>query len=265
VAQSLKNKAMLLKLFIPLFIVTQFVAAQVDHNSSLYKQIKESDSIIFEQGFNRCNFEAMAAVTSENFEFYHDKGGITSSKADFVESIKQNICGSQDKMRRELVPNSLDIFPLENNGEIYGAIEQGKHLFYAKPKDRSEYLTGSAQFTQLWLKEDGIWKIKRVLSYDHGPGNRYTIPAKITYDQLRKLAGTYNSEKTGNLKIITKDSSLVLTAGDKKYELYPSSDSLFFYKDANLIFEFLEDPLSDNLKLEIRDHGALADTAVKDR
>ena len=57
----------------------------------------------------------------------------------------------------------------------------------------------------------------------------------------------------------------MLTAGDKKYELYPSSDSLFFYKDANLIFEFLEDPLSDNLKLEIRDHGALADTAVKDR
>ena len=249
---------------LPIFILAaQFVSAQVDQNSELYKEIRKSDSIIFEQGFNNCNFKELAAVTSENFEFYHDKGGITSSKADFVESIKQNICGSQDKMRRELVPNSLEVFPMKDNGVIYGAIEYGKHLFYAKPKDRDEYLTGSAQFTHLWVKEDGVWKIKRVFSFDHGPGNRYTIPAQISQMQLQNLKGTYKSEKTGTITVTPVDNTLKITVGKNKYIVYPKSDSSFFFRDANLMFNFKQDQSLNKFKLVIRDHGAIADTAIK--
>lgn len=75
------------------------------------------------------------------------------------------------KATRELVPNSLSIHLLKNNGEIYGAIQNGKHHFYGEEENRPKFLTSTADFTHLWIIEDNDWKVKRVLSYNHQPMN----------------------------------------------------------------------------------------------
>ena len=55
---------------------------------------------------------------------------------------------------------------------VYGAILSGEHVFYVRQKGKPEVLDGRAKFTHLWLLKDGVWKMSRVLSYDHGPAVR---------------------------------------------------------------------------------------------
>ena len=73
-------------------------------------------------------------------------------------------------MKRNLVSESLEVFPLRNNGEIYGAIQTGKHTF--QEKQNGVFSTvGIANFTHVWIIENKQWKLKRVLSYNHLPYN----------------------------------------------------------------------------------------------
>ena len=118
-------------------------------------------------GFNTCDITQFENLISDDFEFYHDRSGITSSKAAFIVSMRDGLCKMDYKARRELVENSLEVFPLENNGVLYGAIQTGNHRFYALEKDKPEYLSSVARFTHVWLLEDGLWKLSRGLSYDH--------------------------------------------------------------------------------------------------
>ncbi len=141
--------------------------SQVAPTSALFKTLQTNDSLLFEVGFNTCDITQFENLVSDDFEFYHDKSGITATKADFIASIRDGLCKMDYKARRELVENSLEVFPLENNGEIYGAIQTGNHRFYALEKDNPEYLTSEARFTHVWLLENGLWKLSRGLSYDH--------------------------------------------------------------------------------------------------
>lgn len=52
-----------------------------------------------------------------------DKGGLSSGRQALVEGVKNNICG---KVTRELVPRTLEVYPIAN----YGAVEIGVHRFY---------------------------------------------------------------------------------------------------------------------------------------
>jgi len=141
--------------------------AQVERSSPLFQTLKAKDSLLFDVGFNTCNIAQFEALISDNFEFYHDENGITSSKAAFIEGFRKNVCGLSYKAKRVLVDNSLQVFPLEKNGAVYGAIETGEHKFYAIEGDKPEYLTSTANFTNLWLLENGEWKLSRSLSYNH--------------------------------------------------------------------------------------------------
>ena len=126
------------------------------------------DSIIFDAGFNQCNLEAMKNAVHDDFEFYHDQSGFNDSKADFLKGFEQNICSNKDfKPIRKLVQGSLKVFPLKNNGILYGAIQNGDHEFYIKEAGKELYLTSIAKFTHVWELDGGQWKLKRVLSYDH--------------------------------------------------------------------------------------------------
>ncbi|MEP7234292.1 MAG: nuclear transport factor 2 family protein [Ignavibacteriota bacterium] len=141
--------------------------AQVEKSSQLYQTIKSRDSLLFDVGFNQCDIRQFENILSDTFEFYHDKAGITGSKAEFIESIKNVLCKLNYKPRRELEEGSMEVFPLKKSGVLYGAIQIGKHRFYAIEKDKPEHLTSVAKFTHLWLLESGIWKLSRGLSYDH--------------------------------------------------------------------------------------------------
>lgn len=148
-------------------LTTTLSFAQVSQDSELFKTIVANDSIVFEQGFNQCNFPPMIELLSDDLEFYHDQAGIQNKEL-FIKAMEKNICGNSiQKPIRKLVDGSTKIFPLYNGSELYGAIQEGKHEFYIKEPNKELYITGEALFTILWVKDHEQWKAKRVLSYDH--------------------------------------------------------------------------------------------------
>ncbi len=156
-------------LFTSLFLISIGLFAQVDSSSILFKTLLRKDSLVFNVGFNTCNVSVYDGLVAEDLEFYHDQGGITHSKREFIEIFKNGICKSEDFVsRRELISESVKVFPLYDNGVLYGAIQMGEHRFYEKPKGKPERDGSIAKFTHLWLLNDsGDWILKRVLSYDH--------------------------------------------------------------------------------------------------
>jgi len=144
------------------------ISAQESHNSDLFKQLKSRDSLLFDLGFNQCKIEAFEMFISEDLEFYHDQGGLSTNKKDFLNAVKNNICSHPDKKPiRKLIPESMEVYPLYENGKLYGAIQKGIHDFYIKEPDKEVYKTSSAKFTHVWILKNNEWILKRVLSYDH--------------------------------------------------------------------------------------------------
>ena len=127
---------------------------------------------LFWEAYNNCQIDKFQDFFTNDLEFYHDKGGITKSREKLLETTRNGLCGNEDwRLRRELVKGSLRLDPLHKNGELYGAILSGEHLFFVNEKDKKEYLDGIALFTHLWLLEEGVWKMSRVMSYDHRPAS----------------------------------------------------------------------------------------------
>lgn len=133
----------------------------------LFGTLKAADSRLFDTGFNGHDIKPFEELIDDNIEFYHDKGGITLGKAAFLDSIRQGIFNISYHARRELVPGSLKVYPLEKNGVLYGAVQTGEHRFHALETGKPEYQTSQALFTHLWLLKEGRWKLARALSYDH--------------------------------------------------------------------------------------------------
>lgn len=134
----------------------------------LFDEIAAADKALFGAVFDTCDLEVLKDLVAEDFEFYHDKDGLSeTSGAHFIEDIGKH-CerirqGVDFRARRELVKDSLAVYPLNN----YGAVETGRHNFYAIEDGKPERMTESAQFLQIWKKVDGRWKLTRVVSYDH--------------------------------------------------------------------------------------------------
>jgi hypothetical protein len=89
-------------------------------NQELYNEIISMDSIFFHAYNSDINKQAL--IYGESLEFYHDKGGLTTSKQEF-DATKQNICG---KVTRELVKGSVEVYSIKD----YGAVEIGLHKFH---------------------------------------------------------------------------------------------------------------------------------------
>ena len=137
-------------------------------DTELFKLIREKDSLLFQIGFNQIDTLQVAKLISTDFEFYHDEHGITETKSGFL----RNINGIRElpfKTWRTLVDSSMEVFPLykENSQVLYGAIQNGVHDFYQQNEGEEARKTNIARFTHLWIIENGDWKLKRVLSYDH--------------------------------------------------------------------------------------------------
>jgi hypothetical protein len=143
--------------------------AQVAENSELFQTIKTQDSLLFNIGFNTCDLAIFESLLHEDFEMYHDKSGILYSKADFIKVFREGLCKSPDtyQSRRELVPDSMEVFELKNQGETYAALQNGHHRFYEKVTGKPETAGNIARFSHLWLLVDNQWKLARSISYDH--------------------------------------------------------------------------------------------------
>jgi hypothetical protein len=161
--------SILLKILLALmiFLYTWITNGQVDRTSELYKTLKSKDSILFESTFNRCELEKLEAILTEDFEFYHDISGMQNRK-EFTAAMKNNICARPGNVQRKLVPKSLAVFALKNNGILYGVTQKGKHTFVEKDRNKMKTL-GIADFTHIWVVKNKQWTLKRVLSYNHRP------------------------------------------------------------------------------------------------
>lgn len=151
-----------------IFLSIGNLKAQIDKKSPLFLELKKQDSIFFERGFNNCDIAYLEKTVADDLKFYHDNGGFQDKKL-FLERTKQNICGNPNqKPIRKVIENSLEVFPLYNNVELYGAIQSGEHRFYIREKGKQDVLGGQAKFTTVWTKKDGNWVMSDILSYDHG-------------------------------------------------------------------------------------------------
>lgn len=155
-------------ILIILLLVTTLLTAQIDIKSDLYKTIISKDSLLFNVGFNTCEVSQFENLLSEKFEFFHDKDSI-SNKEQFLHNLRNGLCISPTtfQSRRELLPESTEIYPLYKREKLYGAIQVGVHQFFETIENRKELFGSSAKFTHLWLLENGIWKLTKSLSYDH--------------------------------------------------------------------------------------------------
>lgn len=164
-----KIKTIIFAVVLVVFTTLQ-INAQVDKNSELFLQLKKQDSIFFEKSFNQCDLEYLDNHIAEDLKFYHDQSGFQDRNS-FFDNTKKYICSNPDKKPiRKVNANSLEVFPLFNNGKLYGAIQKGQHVFYIREKGREDVMTSSAMFTHVWLLKEEDWILSEVLSFDHqGP------------------------------------------------------------------------------------------------
>lgn len=135
-------------------VTTDSGATYKPASQALHDTIVRMDSTLF-HAYNTCDTETYSALFSDDFEFYHDQGGLTTDKAASVEAFKKNVCG---KVTRELLKGSIEVSPIAN----YGAVEIGKHRFHNKQEPNAE--SRYARFVIVWKRYPDSWKITRVIS-----------------------------------------------------------------------------------------------------
>jgi ketosteroid isomerase-like protein len=120
----------------------------------LQREIEMQDSIFF-AAYNVCDLEKQGTIYSDSIEFYHDQGGVMTSKQGILDGTKKNICG---KVTRELIKGSIEVYPIKG----YGAVEMGLHQFHNNQEKNDK--PHPSKFTLLWQKTASGWKIARVIS-----------------------------------------------------------------------------------------------------
>lgn len=215
----------------------------------------------FWEAYNRCDVEKMAQFFWPDIEFYHDKGGPTIGLGTFTESLKTGLCGKPNyRLRREAIPETVKVFPLQKNGITYGAVLSGEHYFYINDSGKPEYRDGMARFFHVWLLKDGTWKMARVISYDHheAPYENKRKEISLAPGVLERYVGKYNGSQHGNVEITRSDNQLILAASGNKFVLHPESENVFFTTERDLTFEFMKQGTKVS-KMVVREHGAITE------
>ena len=153
----MKNLVLLLSLSAVAAIIMSFKPKLVSDGkigaSSLYDSIAAMDSI-WEDAYDNCKLDVMDKIISEDLEFYHDQGGVMTSKKKLNEALKANICG---KVKRELKKGSLEVYTIKG----YGAVEMGLHGFHGYNEASPSHYS---KFVHIWKRTNGKWEITRVIS-----------------------------------------------------------------------------------------------------
>lgn len=127
-------------------------------HTELYNEIAHMDSVLFD-AFNTQNLDKLKTLFTEDLEFYQDNEGL-ELYSQTIENFRSNFDQNKN-LRRELVKDSLEVYPIRN----YGAIEIGLHRFCHVENGKQE--CGTFKFLHIWQKKGNEWRISRVVSYDH--------------------------------------------------------------------------------------------------
>lgn len=154
-------KTLLLALLLSLVLSPCIARAGLEQDADpLSETIARLDTEVF-SAFNTCSdptqLEKHASYFAPDVEFYHDTGGVTWTRDAMIANTRQYVCGH---FRRELIPGTLQVFPIKD----FGAIARGSHRFCQFDSSQCD---GMADFTIVWRQQDDQWTITRVLSYGH--------------------------------------------------------------------------------------------------
>ena len=138
---------------------------------ALADTITALDAKLFDLVFITCDADGLQSLVADDFEMYHDKfGKVASTGSQFIANIRdgceKQAAGTNVRARRELLPETSRVYPMEN----LGALHEGVHRFYGLETGKPDVLRETGRFMNLWTRTNGTWKLSRVLSYDHHPG-----------------------------------------------------------------------------------------------
>jgi ketosteroid isomerase-like protein len=125
---------------------------------ALRAEIARMDKAMFD-AFNGHDANALMALFSEDLEFYHDKEGLVRYEA--VRNGFTSMFAQNNGIRRDLVPGSLEVYPIGT----YGAIEIGAHRFCHVENGKND--CGVFKFLHVWRKAGDRWQVTRVVSWGH--------------------------------------------------------------------------------------------------
>jgi len=124
----------------------------------LFETVAQLDAKMF-RAFNAHDVDLLMSMFTDDMEFYHDKGGLTNREQTREGFAK--MFGNSPDIRRELIPGSLQVYPIKD----FGAIEIGTHRFCHKENGKDD--CGNFPFVMVWRKSADSWKVSRVISYGH--------------------------------------------------------------------------------------------------
>ncbi|TWJ03407.1 uncharacterized protein DUF4440 [Mucilaginibacter frigoritolerans] len=127
-------------------------------SQELYNTIVHMDSLYF-NAYNTCDMDTQTAILADSIEFYHDRGGLMTSKKDLLDAIKKNICG---KVTRVLVQGSIEVYAIAG----FGAVEIGLHRFINHQE--SETPSKPGKFVVIWRHINNKWQMYRIVSLHAG-------------------------------------------------------------------------------------------------
>lgn len=126
----------------------------IPDDKELYETIVSMDRVFF-VAYNSCDLKKQDSIYADNIEFYHDKGGLMTSKQDIIDATEKNIC---DKVTRELVKGSIEVYPIKD----YGAVEIGFHKFHNNQEPDAP--SNPSKFIIIWQNTNNNWQIAKVIS-----------------------------------------------------------------------------------------------------
>jgi hypothetical protein len=245
-------------LFLSICLFINVSSAQTE-DDGVTKTVLEKDGL-FWTGYNTCNYDQMGEYVVADVEFYHDKGGVTLGKLALIDSIRKNLCSKPNFRTRREAAGNVKVYLLKDSNVTYGAIISGEHYFFNSYDSKPEKREGIAKFMSLWILKDNMWKMSRILSYDHNPApyENKREAKTLTEDQLIRFSGSYAGARSGDAKVTVEKGALALITGNSRFILYAETDNRFFVKDRDLTFEFI----SENGKVAgiiIRENGEVVE------
>jgi ketosteroid isomerase-like protein len=125
---------------------------------ALHALVLELDRAMFD-AFNGHDVDALMSFFADDLEFFHDKDGLLDHAQ--VKIGFTRVFASNPDLRRELVPDTVEVHPLPG----YGALQTGRHRFCHTENGKAD--CGTFSFAQVWRWAGGEWQVARELSYGH--------------------------------------------------------------------------------------------------
>lgn len=137
-----------------------------EETEALWRAVLAADTALF-AAFNAGDAAGSEPYFSDRLEFFHDSGGL-AGKAQTMKQFRENAARTQVRVRRELLPEGLAIYPVPG----VGAMQIGQHRFCSRERQANgEFAPEQCSvygFSHVWEQTaDGRWQLLRVLSYGH--------------------------------------------------------------------------------------------------